>query len=122
MDWSLVLQVAGYVLTVVMFFVAIWLKHDRDMNQVREYVARLIGDALALAAEYATGIAGSVSDAKLDEFSGGIYDYWVPRLPDGLPGLIMALYPKPSFQALFRNVWRQYSDRTPSLEIMVKRQ
>jgi hypothetical protein len=121
-NWGLVLQVVGYALTVIMFFVAVYLKNGKDLAKTKEVVAKMIGDALALAVVFAKKVAGEVSDKQLDEFSGGVYDFWVPRLPDGLPGLVMKYYPKQAFQTLFRKIWGEYSRRTAMLKEVVARQ
>ena len=121
-NWSMVWIVFDFVLTIALALVAVWLKNGRDLVRTKEAVAKLIGDALAQVAAYAKKIGADVPDAELDNFSGGVYDFWVPRLPDGLPALVLALYPKPQFQALFRKVWREYMARTPALTAAVKRQ
>jgi hypothetical protein len=121
-NWSVYLPVLQAALTLLLLLVAVWLKNDRDMVRTREYVARMIGDALAVVAAFAKQTAGSVSDAQLDDFSGGVYDFWVPMLPDGLPALVLRFYPKPVFQALFRKVWKEYVNRSAPLQRAVAAQ
>lgn len=122
MEWSMVWLVVTTVATLALGVFSIYLTHDRDMEETKKHVAQLIGDALAQAVALAKGNMAAVTDKMLDDVSGGVYDYIVPKLPDGLPGLVMRYWPKDRFQAQFRKVWREYSARNAELKASVARQ
>ena len=115
MDLAMVLAVLAVGGFLGLGLVAIWLRNGMDTNATREAVAQMIGDALAAAVAYAKTQIESVTDAQLDMLSVRVYDYWLPRLPERLRGLVAAYVTREQFQALFRSIWRKYLARARAM-------
>jgi hypothetical protein len=110
-NWQLIAAVVGWIVALLVGLLAVWINNGKDIEATKEAIAKMIGDALALVAAFAKDQAAALTDAQLDGFSGAVYDWWVPRLPEPILSMVRTYYPREAFVILFRRIWREYCGR-----------
>lgn len=112
MDWQSVVTTYGpWILSLVFGAVAWWLRSNKDVQVVKEQLAQIIGDALALLVEAAQGEMGAVTDEMLAKEADVIYAKLASLLPPRFYDIATRLYTKEDFREIVIAAWRNLQNR-----------
>jgi hypothetical protein len=113
MDWqSLLVTYGPWALTLVMGLVAWWLGSNKDVREMKERLAQVIGDGLVFLVQAAQGQMGKVTDDMLRAEADIIYGKLAALMPPRFYDIATKLYTKADFQELVIKAWRNLQSRS----------